>query len=611
MKKKLLAILLVMSFSITFAGCNLEELGFLNTVRMMSSLTEFTFDGSTTLKVDKYEENADYTEDPVNYDALKTSSNNIPFLQKNILSSDLKLKGVSPSSVLGRVADISEEVFATVGEQSLLYNGMISKVQKKIVLNLDVKNLEGTTTSIIKLIINDKTLYIDKTFLDSYDIEYANEETIDSVVYGKFTTDELIQNYFDMMRENTYDGPSGYAIVDTQTNSADYVIGYRNGFSVGEQDGYFGTETPYTDTENLEQDSGFTDGYNAGVISGELDKTYYDQQMADLNTSQEDLSAMNIGATTIIDTLITSDHPIIEEIVNTLFADFSLSLVKKDGNSKYVIDMDANDMIDSLSKTLVYILDNEALVKTTLKAIVTKIPADYLGESIMDSVDIEELNDFIDDIYFPIGDELVTEKKDLQDMFESMKEEMNEVIDFNFLYSLEKVGSVSYETSSTISVKSKENTEIPFDFDIKLISLMSINKALDGDVKVAQSLATNGQTSAKIKLDVTDENFVETGILVSKNEDFSNPTMVPAIKQVDGTYVADLSGLDPNAKYFYKSYTKDGSGNLVFSFEVKTFNTLMAISPPTGDTSSPWPIVVFIGAAVAILAVLFLMKKKK
>jgi len=37
----------------------------------------------------------------------------------------------------------------------------------------------------------------------------------------------------------------------------------------------------------------------------------------------------------------------------------------------------------------------------------------------------------------------------------------------------------------------------------------------------------------------------------------------------------------------------------------------LSISPFNGDTASPWPIVIFIVAAVIILGVLFMTRKKK
>ena len=606
MKKKMLAILLIITFSISFSGCSLDEIGFLDTMNSVSKLTDFTFEGSFGVKLNKFEENPDYV--APDYDEL------LPIEEPSTTIDLLSIGTMIPDIALS-VTGAFMMIFGDTNDGKLLYHGSISKTNNKIILALDKKDQEGTLTSLVKLIFDNKTLFVDKEYLDSSETEYTNEETVDGVVYGKFTVNELIQSNFDSMREFLVDGPTGYPMFDEESKTEEYITGYYEGFSVGEQDGYFATETPYVATEIEDQDLGYADGYEAGVISGETDKKTDDKDLLNIDAMQEDLIAQDISSATIINALSDSRQPKVDTLIKNLFANFSLSIVKKDGNSKYVIDMSSNDMLDAFSDAMLFLTDNKTFVKTTLKSFINDMTDAEMQALVLDPADRQIMIDDIDRIVFPQAADIQTKR-----------DEMNELYDLRCQYSLEKTGKNSYETSTNTTFKTLENDQLPFIFDMEIISTMSINNELSGNIGVTESLISNKETTAQIKLEIADENSVETGIMLSKSQDFRNPTIVPAVEQQNGSYLADVSGLASNAKYFYKSYSKDGSGNLVFSLDVKTFNTLLAAttasaqntanptgaaaSPSTGDTASPWPIVIFIGASVAILAVLFIMKKK-
>lgn len=617
MKKTILAILLIITLSLSFSGCSLDEIGFLDTMNSMMKQTDFTFEGGFTVKMSGFEENPNYVEpeyDDTFPDEFTPPANRLPLgsvlpgVSAKVSFADM-LPEIAPT-LTGSFTDL----FETGGESTISYHGSINKTESKIVLVVDSKDGEGTITPIVKLIIHDRTVYIDKEFLDLYEIEYTNEETIDDVDYAKFTVEELIQSYVANMKANLYDGPMGYPMFDEENSTEEYITGYYEGFFVGEEDGYFDTTTAYDPTGIADQDLGYADGYAAGVISGDNDKIYYDNSLLEMDDMQEAMIAQDMSADTILDTISYEKQPRFDNLLKNLFANYTLSMVKKDGGSKYLIDMSADDMLEAFSSTVLYLMDNETIVKTSLKLFVEEMTDDQMKTLQMDPEDRQMILDEIDAIEFPQGEDLQIAKDDTVSMIGEMKEELNSVFDVNCLLTLEKTGKNSYETSANMNIVTVENDTMPFIFDMEVISTLSINNESSGDIAVDTSMVTIKEKSAQIKLDISDANAVGAGVMISKNQQFGNPTIVLAVKQDDGSYLADLSGLDAGTKYYYKPYTKDATGNLVYSTEIQTFDTLAAAdlsAPPTGDSTSPWTVVILILSGLVILAYVLIMKKKQ
>ncbi len=623
MKKKILATILLVAFTITFTGCNFDELSFLGTLKTMSKLTEFKFEGSFEAKMNKYEFNENYISPIEPTPALPISKRmglkkviseiqDVTTIPEDIMNGDLpegldSLMVMAPSLLEGKIE----------------YSGSISKLANKIVFFADSVDAEGLKTPIIKIIFNDKTLLIDKTFLDSFLMEYTDEETVDGVEYGKFNVDDLIKSYFDSMRESFADEPQGMPSYEIDSlASDDYFTGYEKGFDIGMQDGYFGEVTPNEDGGTPDYEAGYDVGYAEGIIEGQIEKQDYidnaDERATTLemfDTTQAQLIGI-LDSAYVIDTLTNSQTIEMDEMINTFFKEFSLSAVKKENNSKYVLDMNAGDMIDAVSQTFVYMMDNGELLKSSLITIVNGMSDEQLSLLFSGAETKQSVIDLINEMDTTDTEQIEMDKADFIDIMNMTKTDMNKTIDVNFNYSLEKTGSTSYETAVKMTMKTKEDEEnliafdsFPFLMDVEIDFNLSINKEGTGDVKVVDTLSLKSGSTASIKLDITDENFVETGIAFATNSDFTNSVNVKAIKQSDGSYTVDLTSLEPGLTYFYKSYTKDESGNIVFSSEVKTFNN--GISPATGDKASPWPVVIFIFAAVAIAAALFFLKKKE
>lgn len=596
MKKKIISLLLLVALSVTFTGCNLDEIGLVNTLQTMSSLTEFTFEGKILSKINSIVENPDYVEPEAPID-----ENDTPILFDELTDADPLL---SP--------DISDDLMMTPGlfmlapffgmgeegEYGMVYSGSISKEQNKIVLKLEQKANEEVTP-VLQIIFTGKTLFVDKNTADNFMIPYIDTdlETIDETEYVKLNVDDLITEYCDSMRAMYADAPCGNFYLDPEGEySEDYYQGYAAGFAVGEQEGYFGTVTPKGEELTADYEAGYTDGYDAGLSCGQSDKAIYEeykdenlQSIADANALEETLKA-NIDSANLIKMMTGTNPSIVNEIINTLFKDFSPALIKKDSTGKYIMDVSAGDLLDAAGNAVKYILDNEALFKTTLKTIVNNMTDEEMQKLTLDPDSRDEILTGIDDIEFPQGPDIAEVKNDITQSIASIKASIDEEMDLKCRYSLEKTGSNSYDSAITIAMKSLENTISPYLMDQEIILTLSINKEKTGDVEVTENVSAKNVRSAQIKLVVTDENAVESGIMYSLSQDFSNPKTVVGTKQADGTYLIDLSGLNPNTKYYYKSYTKDQNGNLVFSTSVKTFNTAVQAAtddsnPATGDHS--------------------------
>lgn len=626
--KKILATALLLALTITFTSCSLDELNFMNTMNTMQSLTEVKFEGSIKLNINELSENENYVEvTPTPTPVIDAQVNGYSVAKKQGMKLLKKLQSETPlldaviddDLILDDPQDAMTLIMESISEMSgssLVYSGSISKINNKLSLNISTMDSEKIVAPIINLIFNDKTLLINKEFLDLYYIEYTDEETIDEVDYGKLLIDDLIESYFEPMKENYKDIPQSYPSYNIPDDSSDeYFSGYMDGFDIGMNDGYYETVTQTPTEGEADYLTGYDVGYAEGFTEGENDKSaynlnkdHYADVLGDIEEQQTKLSA-NLNSANIIKIITRANNESFNEVFNVFFQNFSLGLVKKDGNSKYTIDMNFDQMIDALSETLLYMMDNFDQFKTLLATLIENSFNEDVMMIMPDSSIKDIMIDIVDELEAPPAQDLEKEKTDMLLEMDKLKTEMAKAMSINFKYSLEKTGSVSYDSNSVISMKTlADDTSLPFVMDMDILFDMSVNKSGDGDIKVLENVSVKSDDNASIKLDVNDENVVEAGIYYSNDKDFTNPIMLKAIKQEDGSYVVDMSELDPTNTYYYKSYTKDEFGNLVFSSAIKTFNT--AMSPATGDTASPWPIVIFVVAAILIAGALLILKKK-
>ncbi|OJU14238.1 MAG: hypothetical protein BGN88_12390 [Clostridiales bacterium 43-6] len=547
MKKRMIATAICIVFVIAMVGCNANELGLINTIKAMLSLTEFTYEGTISCDVNKLGINEEYFED------YGYTDEDIEYMEQD-LNSIKELLGAS-----------------------LSYHGVVSKADKKITFNLTMVGENNDTTNLFNIMLIEKVLYINEDMVYTYGLEPDSYETIDGVYYGVFDVDDLIHDYISSQKNYLVDEPYGMYPYFDDAASEDFINGAMAGYDVGLYDGYFNTDTKVEPAGTQDYKDGYQYGYDIGYSDGQFQKEQYNQDLEYFDGYEETLT-QNIDATKIIKNMNMKNTVFsksLEGIAEVLFKDFSLNLVKKSGN-QYSVNTTAPELVNSASQTILYVLKNEALVKTTLKTIVDKLSDEELENIGLDPAHRDEVKDEIDAIEFPTGYEYEQMKDDIENNLDALKDQIENTMQLSFEASLEQTGDKSFDALSTITLKTHESNPLPYEMDGAIHIEFYMNK-----LDVADISKVNGPTSASIIINAPEDIYTELGIVYSTKEDLAGSKTVKAVLS-SNQYIVDLSGLNASTTYYYQTYAIDQDGKTTYG-TVKSFKTAAdgVIAPPT------------------------------
>ena len=618
--KRVLAVLTAAIMLLTFAGCDDKELGLYQTIKGLSALDTFTFEGKVDLTINKLEDLSAQ---------IEGASDDAPAVETYQQTLD-KFK-------------------ALYGGAKLIYSGAMNAKDATMSLNLSFETANTASNFTVKIYAEGSMLYInkataDKLNLDSmieniFDIDtytYATE-TKDGVEYVAFDMKEYINLVFDLMKERI---PEISAVAPYHKDKSEaYNCGYKDGFHDATNDfeddatktngvyvyGCDGTQYQsnyYNDMDQTEiaafkvdykvgYDAAYPVGTAASVAEAATDQT----ALASLDTLKPAMLE-KANVTYFINTFKSIVLKGTDGIVKQIFDNCTLGLVTKSGDSKYTLSFGTDDVISVLGTLAAYVNDTENLKKVipALNNIVNSLTDEELMMFTLTPSDRTFILNEITWLEPLMGDIATGDLSPLKIQVEAPVLEEN--MDYSF--SIEKTGSVSYELSDTITIEnmdvsdllnrpesissytpSKADPQAVCSFDIK--NSISINKVSKGNIETTPTPVATTQNGATITLDVDDSNAVECGILYSTSAtDFSNAIRVKAIKQANGTYAVSLSSLSSGTTYYYKTYTLDAADNLVYSSEVVNLKTLaVAANPATGDATPVALMVVSLGALTA------------
>jgi len=584
MKKRIIAVVLFVVMLFSFVGCNSTELGFVDIVKSILMLQDFTFEGSLSLNIKTLETN----ELPIVYD------------QKNAKA--------STKAMYDPYASIKD----MVKNMALVYSGDISKTDDKMAFSIGIKNGKSPVNTIIKLILSDKTLYISRAFTDAYGLDSTTYETMGGTEYAQFDVDELITKYIDSAKSNVTNEPYGYPDFNETNKSNDYIDGYYSGYENGLQDGYFDKTTPVV-AGPADFSLGYDDGYTLGTKDGAAQKVTYDNNIAQLDTLGQQLKD-NISSSKLINNMSNIRSALtkgLDALANMLFQNFSLDLIKIDDTSSYVISTKTGTMLDAVKKTALYLMDNIELAKATAKTIMDSLTDEELTAIGVDPTTRDKINADIDKITAPEENDLDSAKEQISQQIDQYKSMLGSFVKLNTRSSLEKIGLNAFDNETVISVKTLANNTLPVTVDAALISKLSINKELDPEISATDTLTILNPNSVRIKISVPDSSSYTVGILLSTDEFFTDCKVIKATTlDENGDYIITLNDLDPHTNYYYKTFTKDETGNVIYSSDytvIRTVPDVAPVNPPTSDSNPSIPLAITFG----LIGIVSISRKRK
>lgn len=585
MKRKITAFILAISIVLTFAGCNSNELGFYNTIRTLFNLQDYTFEG-----------------------VLKANIRTLVYNNPNPEDPDTSIK------------DGIDAIKQTCSN-SIVYDGVISVLNNKISLNVGTKDNAGTIKNELKLLAIDKTLYISKDAITKYFPEdsYIYETPLnDGTQYAKFTFVELANRYLDMLKESMVSQYNVSPNFNDDTKSVDYLAGYYDGFYSGATDGYVNDTTKpsyslagdanVTDPENgkAQYDEAYELAYSQGFDTAKDQKAIDEAAFEKIKVDTLSF-ANNASVSNLLKSRQSITTKIIDQIINTFCKDLTVDLVKKDGDNKYTISLDTGKIFDILTSITTYFIKNTNNLKPTLTAIVNSFTNEELTNIGITSGAKQNLLDSINAIPTETAQDIDKEVADMKLQMDEMKAQAIHDIQANYSYTLEKTGSISYNTKETLSLKSLFGDN-PFTFDGDITNTMSINKASSGNINTTPTLSSNLPSNTSLRLDITDPNAVGAGIVYSTSPSFTNPIKIDATKTSDGSFIVKLSGIAKNTTFYYKTYTIDAGQNLVYSSDIKTFTTVA--NPDTSDVNL-FNLFALLSLSLMVMIAMPLFKKRR
>lgn len=565
MKRRIIAALLVIFMSFSFVGCSEIEKGFMDTMFMMSSMKDFSFSGT-----------------------LNVTNNTKPVEQPDFTTVD---------NMEGALTDMMP-----TGSFAVNYDGVSNLSNNKISLNVSANIPNQPKPFSLNLIYDNKFLFINKDLFDTIPQDMPVKTTTVSIDGKEFVKIDLEKEIDDninsslSMIEELKGAPTYFR--DPEMEVGAFYDAYELGYNAGAKDGYDG-KTAVTDfTGKVEgYSAGYNDGYSAGVSKNEYETTMpveMEKMRAELK-SYLDLKA-------IFERTVSTQTKF-SNFVKTFFDGFSTGAILKTAENKFQIDMDATDLGNVIESVMTYVMNNVPKLKASLTLLINSFSDDELKQLNMDrEMMLEEIS--------TMPEPTEQEKTDALNGIATLKTMLKDNTEMKMNYSVEKMGSKSFKENANFSVKLNEMYfYLPLDFSIS--NELYINKENGGQSGVSVSSGYYNGNKTVLVLDVADENVSEAGIIYSTNSDMSNSTKVKAVKNADGKYVVELDQLSKDKTYYYKTYTVDLAGNIVYSSEVKDLFASIT-NPKTSDNSNlPLNVLMLIIATTAFISVVYLRRKTK
>lgn len=568
--KKLIALAAsAIAAALVFTGCSSGELGFYNTYKAMTSLKNYNYSGSMTLKINKFAEN-------------------------------------KPAPGIYMAAEDELTLYKSMLNNTVIsYDGNVDSTNSKVSLNLKVSSGDSAFSGSYHFICdgsgNDVLLDVSPEIgsLIPSNIRYT-QVTINGTDYYQYDTAKAIQQIDTAVPSK----PNMQNPYDANTQKTQYDA-YTAGFNAGYNDGYYsmGYSSDYSGDVNA-----YTDGFEQGH-----DNIGTDMELENFKSAFQSLESI-VKQTPEQQDLQSKIVSLEDDLINNYFSNLSLGLVNKTGDSTYSCETKIPDIYSALKKVIVYIENNPENFKAALSNF-----AGGLTDSQVKKLGISGAATkagLLDDINSMSFADIDAGLKSMDEIANNLSENTDSKIN----YSLRKTGSSSYCVSDSLSINNNNVTDAPYSFDFAVSQNITIDGGSGNSIGSDVSTESLSLSTPTLSLNVSDPNVVETGILVSANQDMSSPVKLKAAKQ-GASYSVDLSSLKKSSKYYYEIYTVDKNGNLLINKQIKEI-TVPAVNsqsvsldivpnPPTGDSQNVPIVLCSLGLSAAAISVLAIRKKYK
>lgn len=634
--KKIIAVLMSAAILVSFAGCSLNELGLYNTLKGISNLEKYDFKGELTVDI------------------------------KDLSFEMLEGGNVEDEAVVSPIDGLVESVAG-----KFLYEGFIDNKEQKIKFKLSKKNEDDSVDVLLDVFAQGKFLYIEKECYDSIneligmavvmveETQPLPQKTISGTVYYEIDLTELFELLMDSLGEEIY-----YRIpaplYDEEMSAAEWD-GYLDGYDAGIvdfMDDSSDNETNYA-AEYADNDA-YKASYDGGYAEGKLIAA---EAFADFNL-YKDSFIEKANAAYLIKLFNTIAYKLSDSIIENLFDDFELGLVKKEGGNKYTVHIGLEDIFEQATNIATYIEENsdkapdvmtaflESLVgeeKLFISMFSDMLMPDYseiddeinedfsedFSEDYMDGYDAGSVEGFeagfedgsngeeMSNDYVPLDDSDYeqgyytgyTESYSYGYEFGSdgggLEEEPDltqilEMFEGGYDYLLEKTGRDSYLQSDSFAIKTTGAAEeFGLTLDIAINNVMTINEANKGNIGLVTAQVNSKGSGTTIRINIDDDNATGCGVYYSTFSDLRNAVKIEGVKQTDGSYLATLPAFQPGSILYFKVYTTDLAGNIVMEAKTQQFN----VAAEGAKTGEQFPIAVFV-LALGCTALCVLLKKK-
>lgn len=186
MKKRVIACLLVLTLLLSFTGCSTAELGYYNTVKGMSALKDYSFEGSLGLKIEN-------------------------------LKINLKTMKVDPAT----------EIMDLLNNKTVIYDGLINSTDNIIKFNLGIKSGTEPVQNFLKFIFKNNKYYLSGEAFNNFadpDITY-DKETIDGNEYSVLNQEQFSDFLLSLIDSFNFDDIEPVGKIKTMTDDYSSVIG--------------------------------------------------------------------------------------------------------------------------------------------------------------------------------------------------------------------------------------------------------------------------------------------------------------------------------------------------------------------------------------------------
>lgn len=559
--KKILAVLLAAMVLLSFSSCSKNELNFYNTMKSMASLDDFSFEGEITADIQKL--------DPVGTDVSEET-------QKQL------------------------EAIRNYSGKAFEYSGTVDSTNNTLSFHLSSPAADGSAAD-LDIQAKGQNLYLLKDYVAQYgDVSKLPVETIDGKDYISYDMKNVVEEMFAAAERSIRD-VSAFP-EDQEGETGVYDEGYFMGFLAARSDIENATDArkqAYEQSmlyDNLsEADAAeFRSGYDAGYAA------CFDQSAEEREQDEKEVTELlklkpamleKASATYFIKEFKSMALKGTDAAVSDLLDAFSVDLVKKDGDSGYSLHL-GNDEIGQAAKSLTEYLDNN-------QDKMVKMITNYLRSLTDEEWIMLGLNPIDRDQYIA---ELEQESTGLTSGNAEAKTQTTDTVvasddmdgllsafDLGYDLTVKKTGSASYETGESLSVKTKPAAveQVGMDLDVTITNSLSVSPLSKQELTSEVGGITAG--GASIVLHPAEADITECGVLYGTSSDLSGATKLAGAKQSDGSYSVALTGLEKGTMYYYKAYTVDAGGNLLYFGDVKSFQTAQSADTSTtanGNTSS-------------------------